>query len=563
MAGALALACPLAAVAQGRTQVRCAGQVITDVVVRTEAPSFGASMDRLPWLGRAVTHVHRTTSAGVIRALLVLKPGDRCTPLRRSESERLLLAMPFIADASVTAYPDGAGVRIEVITVDEPQVVLDAGIKGVSPFVSRFTLGSANLLGNAVYASGQWRDGGFYRDVFAGRYTNYQLFAKPYQLDLRGGRRELGYDWSGQVAFPFLTDVQRVAWRLSTGGSQEYTRFFRGGERPASIPVRREFMEGSVIGRIGPSARMGLIGTQFSVEDVEPGQTPVVITPGGIVADTTTALMGRYAPFRSVRLNALLGFRRVRFRRVTGFDALNAPQDLRTGVQLSSTIGRSLPTSRGASRGESYVGSELYAGIAGARTFAAIDADVEARRSDTGEWNDLVTNGRAAGYLRPHPRHLVTVDLSWSAVRDSRTPVQLTFADRRGGLRGYHRSWLGGGSRVIARAEERWRIANIRGAAAVGVAAFVDAGIIESDGSPLGTSSGWRQSVGLSLIAAAPARSQRMYRVDFALPTNRRDGARFELRLTSEDRTQQFWRLPNDIRSARERVLPQSVFRWP
>ena len=533
------------------------------MVIRTEPPSFGPAVERFPWLGRSVTKVHRTTSPSVIRALLVLKVGDRCTPLRRSESERLLLAMPFIADASVTAYPDGAGVRIEVVTVDEPQIVLDAGIKGTSPYLTRFTAGSANLLGNAVYASAQWRDGGFFRDVFAGRYTNYQLFARPYQLDVRGGRRELGYDWSGQVAFPFLTDVQRVAWRLSTGGSEEYTRFFRGEARPASLPVRREFMEGSVLGRIGPSARMGLIGAQFSVEDAEPGRTPVVITPAGIVADTTSALINRYAPYRSVRLNALLGFRRLRFRRVTGYDALDGPQDLRTGVQFSSTIGRSLPTSRGASRGESYVGTELYAGIAGGRTFAAIDADVEGRRSDVGDWSDLVTNGRAAWYLRPHRRHLVTVDLAWSAVRDSRAPVQLSFADRRGGLRGFDRSWIGGGSRVVARAEERWRIANIRGSAAVGVAAFVDAGVIHASDSPLGMSSGWRQSVGASVIVAAPVRSQRMWRVDFAMPTTREAGAGFELRLTSEDRTQQFWRLPNDIRSARERVLPQSVFRWP
>ncbi|MBL8981338.1 MAG: hypothetical protein JNL26_04100, partial [Gemmatimonadetes bacterium] len=97
----------------------------------------------------------------------------------------------------------------------------------------------------------------------------------------------------------------------------------------------------------------------------------------------------------------------------------------------------------------------------------------------------------------------------------------------------------------------------------VGVAAFVDAGVIHASDSPLGMSSGWRQSVGASVIVAAPARSQRMWRVDFAVPTTREAGARFEVRLTSEDRTQQFWRLPNDIRSARERVLPQSVFRWP
>lgn len=508
--------------------------------------------------------MHRPTAPDVIRALLLLRPGMRCTPLRRSESERLLLAMPFIADASVTAYQDGAGVRIEVVTIDEPSAVLHAGVRNGAPWLSRFTFGNANLLGNAVYASVQWRDGGFYRDVLAARYTNYQLFAKPYQLDLRGGRRELGFDWLGQVSYPFLTDVQRVAWRVSAGGSDEYTRFFRGSRVPASLQVRREYMEGSLLGRFGPPGRLGLLGTQFSVEDVEPASRAVRITPNGIVPDTASALQDRFAPFRSVRLNALLGFRRVRFRRVTGFDALSAPQDLRTGVQVSSTFGRSLPTSRGIADGEVFLGGELYAGVArGTTMFAAVDADVEGRRGDDGTWDDLVANGRAAWYLKPHPRHLLSVDLSWAAVRDARAPVQLTLADRRGGLRGYEHSWLGGASRVVARAEERWRVANVRGSAGIGVAVFADAGVIRAGDVPYGTSSGLRQAVGASVIVAAPVRSQRMWRIDLAFPTNRRDGAGVELRMTSEDRTQAFWRLPNDIRSARERVLPQSVFRWP
>jgi hypothetical protein len=54
-----------------------------------------------------------------------------------------------------------------------------------------------------------------------------------------------------------------------------------------------------------------------------------------------------------------------------------------------------------------------------------------------------------------------------------------------------------------------------------------------------------------------------MWRVDFAVPTRRADRAGFEIRMSSEDRTSVFWRVPNDILSARERVLPQSIFRWP
>lgn len=547
----------------GRTQVRCAGQVVTEVVVRSESPAFGAALAQRPALGRAIARAHTTTVPEVIRNFVLLKRGDRCTPLRRSESERILRAMPFIADASVTAYQDGAGVRLEVVTVDEPSIVANLGIRSGAPFLSRVTLGNANLMGQGVYAAAGWREGGFYRDGLSGRYTNYQLFSRPYQLDIRGGRREVGSDWLGQVSYPFLTDVQRVAWRVSAGGSSEFARFLRPETRAVSVPLSREYMEAGAVGRFGRPGQLGLAGLQFTVEDVEPEQAPVFISASGVVRDTTSALIGRYAPWRSVRLNTLLGFRRVRFLRVTGFDALSGPQDLRTGIQVSTTIGRGLPNSRGSSVGEWYVGSELYAGVGTSTTFAAIDADMERRRLPSGEWIDLVSNGRAAWYLRPHPRHLLSVDLSWAAVRDSRIPVQLSLGDRRGGMRGFDRSWLAGGSRVVARAEERWRVANVRGSAAVGVAVFTDVGAVRAGDVPLGVSSGLRQSVGASLIVATPPRSQRMWRVDFALPTRRTDRAGFEIRMSSEDRTSVFWRVPNDILSARERVLPQSIFRWP
>jgi hypothetical protein len=130
-------------------------------------------------------------------------------------------------------------------------------------------------------------------------------------------------------------------------------------------------------------------------------------------------------------------------------------------------------------------------------------------------------------------------------------------------LLGYERTWLAGDTRVIGRIEERWRVANLRGAAHVGVAVFAEGGSVRGGDVPLGTSSGFRQSIGGSLIVAVPPRSQRQWRIDLAIPTRRAGNAGVELRMTSEDRTQMFWRLPNDIRSARERVLPQSIFRWP
>lgn len=534
------------------------------MVIRSQGPSYGTVFARSRFLGDALARLHTTTAPSVIRSFILLRPGDVCSALRRSESERILRAMPFIAEASVTAYADGDAVRIEVVTVDEPSMVADAGVRRGAPFLTRLTLGSANFRGNAVYTSLQWRDGGFYRDALALRYTNYQLWGRPYQLGLRAARRELGNDWDAEVSAPFLTDLQRTGWRVAGGSSDEFVRFFRGGaEAPPALGVQRQFLDAGMLARIGPPGFLGLVGAQFSLENTEPDQTPVVITDSGIVNDTTTALVNRYVSARSVRVNALLGFRRVRFLRVSGFDALSAPQDFRTGIQVGTTVGTSLGMSTGAAKNERYMGANVYTGAGDDNMFAAVEAVIEGRLGDDNEWRDVLSNGRAAWYVKPHPRHLITADLEWARAHDTRMPVQLALGDRRGGLRGYEDARIGGGSRVVGRLEERWRVAAFGGSAGAAVSLFTDIGSVSAGDVPLGMDSGVRQSVGMALILAVPARSQRMWRVDVAMPLQRRDGAGLEIRLSSEDRTRTFWRVPGDIGRARERVLPQSVFRWP
>ncbi len=555
---------PLLGSAQpGRTQVRCAGQVITDVVIRTQGPSYGSVFERSRLVGDVLSRLHTATAPDIVRNFMLMKAGDRCSALRRSESERILRSMPFIAEASVTAYADGDGVRLEVVTVDEPSIVADAGVSGSSPFLTRLTMGSANLGGNGVYTSLQWRDGGFYRDAVGLRYRNYQLWGRPHQLDIHAVRRELGNEWGSEVFAPFLTDIQRTGWRFSAGGSDEFVRFLRGEDQEApSLGVQRYYFDAGAVARIGPPGLLGLVGAQFSLEGTDPDNAPVLITDSGIIDDTTAALVNRYSRTRSARLNALLGLRRIRFLRVTGFDALSAPQDLRTGIEAATTIGTSLGMSSGAARDERFMGGSLYLGAGTQWTFAALEAVVEARIDRENEWRDVLSHGRLAWYVKPHSRHLITADLSWARASDARVPVQLALGERIGGVRGYEGAEIGGGSRLVGRLEERWRVGAFGGSVGAAVSVFTDVGAVWAGDVPLGRSSGMRQSVGMGFIVAVPARSQRMWRMDVAFPLDRRDGAGFELRLSSDDRTRRFWRVPSDIGRARERVLPQSVFNW-
>lgn len=553
--------------AQGavRTQVRCDGQTITEVVIMSQAPGFGGVFARSPFLGRLVTSLHVTTAPSVIRNFVLLQKGEKCSPLLRSESERILRAMPFIADANVTAYQDGMdGVKVEVVTVDEPSLIGSVGLENDAPFLTGLTLGTQNLLGNAVFASASWRDGFFYRDRYAGRYTNYQLFGKPYQLQLAAARRELGGEYVVEVAYPFLTDVQRSAWRVSGGETDEFARFLRPRGTASSLEVRRRFADAGAMLRVGSTGLLGLLGAQLSYEASTPSSAPVLVTDSGLMADTTSSLVGRYSTSRSARVNMLLGLRRVRFVRVTGFDALNGPQDLRIGTQLGVTVGHSLPASRGIARNEKYMSANVYFGVGGQRSYAAVQGEVEGRKSrETRGWDDVLTSGRVAWYLKPHPRHLLSADMMWGGGWSARIPYQLDLGARRGGLRGYDDVELGGARRMITRLEERWRVGNFRGTADAGVGVFTDFGRVWAGDVPLGMNSGFRQSVGFSLMAAVPPRSQRMWRLDLAVPVDHRDGSRWGLRLTNEDRTRAFFTNTGDVRRIRERVLPQSIFNWP
>ena len=77
---------------------------------------------------------------------LLLREGDACNELRRAESERILRAQPFIADASIDVVPSvlgGAGaVDLIVRTSDEVAVVLG----GAASFVRAPTLRKGRTL---------------------------------------------------------------------------------------------------------------------------------------------------------------------------------------------------------------------------------------------------------------------------------------------------------------------------------------------------------------------------------------------------------------------------------
>jgi hypothetical protein len=81
---------------------------------------------------------------------------------------------------------------------------------------------------------------------------------------------------------------------------------------------------------------------------------------------------------------------------------------------------------------------------------------------------------------------------------------------------------------------------------------------------PFGSRSPLATSVGLSLLAAAPRHSARLWRMDVALAVHGNTAGRhLEIRFTGADNTKFFFREPNDVERTRELTVPSSVFKWP
>jgi hypothetical protein len=72
------------------------------------------------------TAIHTTTQPNVIHRFLLLAEGDACDELRRAESERILRAQPFIAEATVRVVANAnGGVDLDVVTTDEVLTMLE------------------------------------------------------------------------------------------------------------------------------------------------------------------------------------------------------------------------------------------------------------------------------------------------------------------------------------------------------------------------------------------------------------------------------------------------------
>jgi hypothetical protein len=540
----------------GAQSTRCQGEIISDVSIVTHGPyeALGTRWWEAPL--RFATDLHTTTQPGVVRRFLIVKEGRPCIELERAESERILRAQPFLADASIAVIPDTAGtVALLVETRDELTPVVGVSTSGAR--IRGLKLGEGNLLGSGTYIAGQWRDGTS-RDTYAIQGTDHQFLGRHYVLAAAYARRDHDMaDWTADLSHPFFTDQQRFAWRASVGGIRELFEFRRPDAERVPFAFERKFLDLGAVVRIGLPGRLSLFGVSFSQEEDTPFLPPTALQ--GFDYDS---LLTRHAGRRNARVNALWGLRNVRFQRVERFDGLTATQDIRLGFQLGTLIGRSLSILN-TTDDDYLLAADLYGAIGGESGILMLTARGEGRQNyDLNRWDGVLGSARLAGIRRVSARHTVTASLDWSGGWRQRIPFQLTLGSAPGGVRGYRRSEEAGARRSVARFEDRWYVGQLLRQADVGVAAFADAGRVWRGDAPYGVDTPVRYSVGASLLAAIPPRSKRTWRLDIAVPMRGDPNSRWEARLTHSVAGRD-WREPGDASRSRERSVPASVFNWP
>jgi hypothetical protein len=551
---------------KGRLPVTgCAGQIISNIVVITQPPYTDKLPARLEFVRRAARAVHSTTRDDIIRRYLLLDVGEPCNQIRRAESERILRAQPFLVDARILVYDDEAGgVRLDVETRDEFSLLAGGDFSPPKPFLHGLRIGDNNLGGSGIAAAVDWHDAPNYHSILGFELTDYQ-FARGRQIfRLSGTRFERGQELRAEVVHPYFTDLQRFGWIASIGGTRDYTDLLRPREMPNSVNVTRQFADVGALIRVGPVGRLKLLGLAITRETERADSVAVRITDDGFRPDSGAPLRAAFRPQNVVRLNGLLGLRRIGFQRVQGFDALNGAQDVRVGMEAGFIFGQSMQIGDARDR-DRFVGGSIYAGVGGAKSFGGLQLQSEARYDRTAHlWDNMVSSGRMAWYFHPAEKQLTLLSGEWSSIRSMGVPAQLSMADFLGGLHAHARSREPGAARLVFRGEQRLIIPTRYNVADAGLAVFAEAGRLWRDPSvPYSVDTPWRGAVGVSVLAAVPPRSRRLFRMDLAFPISNDRDRRFEVRFIADDLTRMFWREPWDVEPARERTVPKSLFRWP
>lgn len=540
------------------TEVTCDGLSISAIEFQTEPP---AVYREAPGWTRPVLRLamgRNRTDSTAVKPFVLLEPGEECSEFLLEESERLLRAQAYLADAAIVAVPDAdGGVRLVVATSDDVPLVAGGSIRKGAP--RRILLGTTNLLGRGMMVAAEWENGYEYRQGFGAHFEHYHAFGGPQRIALSAVRGPLHETIDASISLPYFTDAQRNGWYLGGERRKDYLQFPEPGSFPVSQHLSQEVYGAAAITRVGSRSRRLLAGLSVVHENVEPLDGGVMVTDSGFVDAPDELPPGIFERTRSTRTGVVVGGRWLDYESLYILDTLSGRQDLPSGMLVMATAGYEFVTEEGAAAGspsrsvrQPFFMADAYTGAVWDLGYLSLNAGVEGRRDPDGGWRDFVAGLHAGWYRRLNERRTRAVSVEFSGTWNSSRPYRLLMSNWRDGVRGYRGSQVAGGRLAVLRLEERWGAGGYGDMIGVGGALFTDIGKMWADDVPRGYTTRLRMGVGAGLLVAVPRNSQAFYRVDVAIPVMRdRDARSWTLRISRQLPYTVFWREPAGLERAR------------
>ncbi len=551
---ALLLVVPALAAAQ----IVCQGHPIRNISIQ---PSTLFSIEHAPFpaliqhIGDAVSWETRVST---VRRELRFKEGDPCDIARLAETERILRSLAFIRTAIISTTPaPGDSIDIVVATRDEWSLGGDLRIdtRSSSP-VRAARLTETNLFGAGVFAQTRYDDYGRKPGVSA-NVLYHQLFQHA-DVDVIGGRSSVGPIAAVALRKVFQSEYDQVAWGASIRYRDEPFLFTSLRYGTVAQAVVSSGVDLGLVWRNGPFGRQLMFGGALSTERL--------FTQGGALATlpqddsaASSELAGRFAERRRISLNLVAGVRHIRFVPHAGLDAVNAPEDVREGVELRVIGGAGLggpglqPDRFGLV--DIYLGHPI-----GQRTLAFFRSRIEGRYlTDSLRWNNVVAAADLFTYTTVSARGALAVFAQAAGGWDMTVPFQLDVAGFTA-MRGFGHYGLPAGRRVVVQFEHRYFLGTVFGAADIGTAEFVDLGRGWAADAAFGQNTYTLAAVGVGLRAGIPSGSRFSTRLDFAVPVNGGHGA--EVRLTLRQQFGITRPEPGDVERSRMPVSTTALFNF-
>jgi hypothetical protein len=537
----LALLPAVASPASAQSAVECRDGRVVQIVIDNHSVfdlNDANRGGRFAWAYRLANSLHVRTRQDVVQRELLFSVGDCYDVGLLRDSERLLRAFAFIANASIYGVRIAEGeYRVIVDTQDEWSTRVEPRIQSSGGMGMRgLRLVEDNLVGTGRRLA-VFYDTDEDQTIYGFTYATPHMFKTRWNMGIQLARTEVGTSMSQAVAYPFVGEIGRYAFRQTLSRDERYFELFMaetdGELSRVWVPVRREFLEAGAAIRWGNQRnRHTIFGAAIAAETVGYPEeaTFADVRESGSAGFTPEEMADSemdWTPVSSIRLMMMGAQRNVYFIRRNGLDTVNGTEDVQLGVEAEASFGPTLPvvsTDRDVA-----VGLGLYAaGEVGENSLAGGRFTFEGRRSYQShpglpEWNDVLAELDLWAYLRPDPlsRHLVVLSLSALGGWHGRVPFQLTLGGDAG-LRGYPRHVDPGGRRIVGSAEYRarlgWPMAELFD---LGTVAFLDVGRIWPGHVPFGTKSPVRTTAGLGIRAAFPPGSTQTFRLDVGVPIER------------------------------------------